>query len=541
LSDPHRISRAEPLDPAIVAALARGETFSQEDGAAAGVQHLQTHMSHVFLTSRRAYKLRKAVRFEFVDFSTRAARDVDCLDEVRLNRRLAPDLYLGIAPLRRRGAAIELGPVSEELANDALEHCVVMRRLPEGRDALTLLERGELGSAQLGALAERIALFHRANPLTRVLSEDEWREHVASPVRESLDLFAGAQLDACAREQLALALERTERFVAEHWDRFAVRLAQGRAVHGHGDLHLQHIWYETPESAPLVVDCVEFRSSFREIDAASEVAFLAMDLMHRGRADLAAHFLRSYAARSDDFGLYSVVDYFIAYRAAVRAKVGELARRDPEVDSAQRERAEQSVRVHLSLSAAALEPRGRGSLVLVCGRIGSGKSSAAAHLAELVDGVVIASDRVRKHLAGLDPLERGHAGLYTEKMTRATYESLAERALPVIDSGRTAILDATYATRALRERTRAWAETHRLEPWLLEVSCDDALVRERLVARRARDDDPSDAGPELLDSSANDYQPPAEWRADRHFRVHTGRPDWPRDLEPLARRIAARA
>jgi predicted kinase len=330
--------------------------------------------------------------------------------------------------------------------------------------------------------------------------------------------------------------------VAERWTRFATRLAQGRAVHGHGDLHLQHVWYEQPHAAPLVIDCTQFRRAFREIDAASEVAFLAMDLAYRGRRDLGEHFLRSYAARSDDYGLYSVVDYFLSYRAAVRAKVGELARRDPEVAPAQRERAEQSAREHLTLAAAALAERPSGALVIVCGKVGTGKSFAAARLAERVDGVAIASDRVRKQLAGLDPLARdGSArGIYSQPMTDATYQGMRERALPVLGSGRTAILDATHSTRGLRERTRAWAETLGLEPWLLEVSCSDALARERLATRRARDDDPSDAGPELQAASANGYDPPREWSAHRHFRVNSEEPGWERQLEPLAERIARR-
>lgn len=531
----------EPLDPAVVSALASTETYPRA-AAGDGVQHLQTHISHVFLTAQRVYKLRKSVRFEFVDFGTRAARDADCLAEVELNRRLAPDVYLGVAPLFCRGERVELGPVSDALASGAREHCVVMRRLPEGCDALSLLERGELRAEQLAVLAERIALFHRAHPLARSFSLPEWRERVAGPVRESLGVFADTPLAARDRAHLERASARCAEFLAEHWERFAARLAQGRAVHGHGDLHLQHVWYESPDAAPLVVDCVEFRREFREIDAASEVAFLAMDLTHRGRRDLAEHFLRSYAARSDDFDLYSVVDYFIAYRAAVRAKVGELARRDPEVAPAQRERAERSAREHLALAAAALEERPSAALVLVCGTIGSGKSSAAARLAERMNGVVIASDRVRKHLAGLDPLSRSGASatasIYSAASTEATYQGMRERAVPALRSGRPVILDATHSTRAGRERTRAWAAALGLDPWLLEVTCPDALARERLAARRARDDDPSDAGPELQAASASAHEPPREWPPARHFRVDTGTADWSAGLEHLVRRIA---
>ncbi len=234
-----------------------------------------------------------------------------------------------------------------------------------------------------------------------------------------------------------------------------------------------------------------------------------------------------------------MVDYFIAYRAAVRAKVGELARRDPEVAPAQRERAGRSAREHLMLAAAALEERPHGALVVVCGKIGTGKSSVAARLAERVNGVVIASDRVRKHLAGLEPLSRSGAGggIYTDALTEATYQGMRERALPVLCSGRTAILDATHATRTLRECTRAWADALGLDAWLLEVGCSDAMARERLTARRERDDDPSDAGPELQAAWSSAHEPPQEWPSARHFRVDTEGPNWASALEPLVEQL----
>jgi hypothetical protein len=537
----------EPLDADLAVDLARAGAHPGDPRAHEGVEVVQTHLSFVFLTPGRVVKVRKAVRLSFVDFGTRALRNEDCLREVRLNRRLAPDVYLGVAPLVRGAGGFAVGEVGEALAGGPRgaepEHAVVMRRLPAGCDALSLLERGGLERGHLDAVAAVLARFHAEVGLGRPAPFEpaRWRDVLARPMAENLESLRESRPAGIASEALERVAERFAARLAALAEALERRRREGRAVDGHGDVHLQHVWFEPGREEPLLIDCVEFDAKLRRIDAASEVAFLAMDLAYRGRRDLAARFLRRYAERADDFGLYPVVDLHAAYRAAVRAKVAGLASGDAAIAPPQREAAAASAARHLALAEQLLaEPR-PGPVVALCGTVGSGKSTAAERLADLLGGAVVSSDRTRKRLAGLAPETRAGAGvgagLYTPEWTERTYRALLERAAPVAASGRAALLDATFARAAQRRGALALAARVAAPAWLVEVRCSEATALARL-ARRAREGrDPSDAGPELLAASRAGFEPPAEWPAARRAVIESDAPDADAQLARLAERL----
>ena len=533
----------EPLAPELVACLATPEAHPDDPDDGSHVAWVQTHISHVFLTRQRVYKLRKAVDLPFLHFATRAERDRDCLREVALNRRLAPDVYLGVAPVVENESGYRVGRVAESLTPGAVEHCVVMRRLPVGRDALSLLESGALGAPHLASVARVLARFHAAHRLgpPPPWDRESWLARVAHPVRENVDVMQGLAdgLDAAA---VGLLGERAEAGLEGLANRLDGRRRRGRIVDGHGDLHLQHIWFEGGPETPLFIDCIEFNDELRCIDSASEVAFLAMDLGYRRRADLAAAFLDAYAAEADDHDLFAVVDWYAAYRAAVRAKVAALAASDPDIEAGQRSGAAQSAERHLSFALSLLATPAPGPLVVLCGTVGSGKSSAARALAQVSGGVVISSDRTRKHMAGVSPGARAAAppgeGLYTDERTDAVYAGLLERAESVLAAGRTAILDATFSSARQRERARAWAAGRGIRAWLVEVHCPADVARGRLECRAAEGRDPSDAGPELLETSLARWEPPDEWPAGQRRALDTSEAHWPQRAADLAREIA---
>jgi aminoglycoside phosphotransferase family enzyme/predicted kinase len=502
------------LDEAALEALATPAAHPH-DASATTVEVVQTHLSHVFLTGRRVYKFRKDVDLGFVCFDTRAARNEDCLREVALNRRLAPDVYLGVAPLEAGPGGARVGAVSEGLVSDgpAPEHCVVMRRLPEGRDALSLLAAGRLTRDQIQRVAHVMARFHAAHGLGAPAPFDPagWLEHCGAPVRDNFRLLALHAEELVPHDVLAAAQERALGFLAEHAERFEARRRDGRVVDGHGDLHLQHVWFETDDAEPLVIDCLEFSEALRRIDAASEVAFLAMDLVYRGSDGLAAHFLASYAAERDDFDLFTVVDWFASYRAAVRAKVAAIAAVDASIAEAQRAAAARSARDHLGLAASLLAPRRGASVIAVGGVVGAGKSTLSTAVAETTGGVVISSDRVRKHRLGLAPGERAPPEAYSRAGKAEVYAGLLERAEPVVGSGRVAVLDATWGRRADRDALRAWADRLGLRAVFVEARCGRDEAIRRLEARAAAARDPSDAGPELYAASVAGFEPASEW------------------------------
>ena len=325
-----------------------------------------------------------------------------------------------------------------------------------------------------------------------------------------------------------------------HPDRFDVRRRDGRAVDGHGDLHLAHVWFERDESYPVLIDCIEFTDRLRRIDAASEVAFLAMDLRYRGRDRLAERFLRRYAAETDDFHLYAVVDYFVSYRAAVRAKVAAMAAGEPELPQDQRRAARESASRHLDLAIEVLRTRQSGAVVVLTGVVGTGKSTAADVISEtLCDAVVVSSDRIRKRMAGLAAAERAPAtvegGIYTEDDTRRVYAGLLERAQSIVIAGRVAVLDATFSRHAQRAAATEFARLHGVPVLLVETQCAEASVLRRLDARERVGDDPSDAGPAFFAEHVARYEPVESGEYGAHVTIDTARPSWRRDLEIQAR------
>lgn len=543
---------ADALCQQELAALAEPDAHPLDPSATERLEWVQTHISHLFLSGARVYKFRKAVDLGFVCFATRQQRNDDCLREVALNRRLAPDVYLGVAPLLHDAGAVRVGRVGEalvQIAGDTPEHCVVMRRLPGGRDALSLLQRGRLGAPQLDRLAARIASFHESHGLgvPVPLPAAEWLRRCTGPAEENLRLIGRADEGQLAPETLERMRERTRWFVREHADRFERRRLTGRGVDGHGDLHLQHVWFESDASEPIVIDCLEFNEHLRRIDAAAEVAFTAMDLGYRGHRELAERFLRVYAREIDDFDLYAVVDYFASYRAAVRAKVALIAASEPEIAADQRSRAAESARRHLELAARSLSPRPPGGLVLVGGVVGSGKSSASEVLAEAIGGspgaAVIASDRLRKRLAGLPATTRvtaeRDAGLYAPEARRRVYRAVLERARAVAASGRVAILDATWSGAAQRAEARALAAELGATCWFVETRCAREVALERLAQRAAGGRDASDAGPELHAQSVARFEAFDASAEGRRWTLDTDTPSWRGEAVRIAAELAA--
>ena len=527
-----KASNPEPLPDGLI------DHLILPGGTAEPVDQIQTHISHLFLTRHRVYKIRKAVRFPFLDFSHRDARNRDCLDEVRLNRRLSPDVYLGIAPIRRSGTAWEIGPVAEVLAPDSSgetgEHCVVMRRLPDGGDAQALLAKGLLTDSHLAQIASRLAHFHNEHRLgnARSYSEAEWLEHVSQPIVNTLQMIETEAGPTELADRARALEEASRRRLRECADQIQSRHSAGLSIDGHGDLQLGHIWFEAGSTLPLIIDCTEFNRDFRTIDAASEVSFLAMDLIYRGHPELAEYFLAQYAQETDDYGLYTLVDFYASYRAAVRAGVALLAAKDDSISAAQRNAAQESARDHLAVAEALIKPATTGAVFVTCGIVGSGKSTVARELARTLGAATIGSDRTRKHLAGLrfDDHRGAHdnpeAGLYTDAKTDAVYAGLIERASAVVSSGRCVVLDASFALEAQRRTVLAWASERGIPAYLVEARCAPEVAYGRLCAREKSADDPSDAGPSLYEWSANHFAAPVEWPEEDRARVDTDHESW---------------
>jgi aminoglycoside phosphotransferase family enzyme/predicted kinase len=489
----------------LVRDLLRPEAFGAEAGVAVALR--TTHASWVFLVGDEAWKLKRPVDLGFLDFRTVEARRHDCEEEVRLNRRLAPDVYLAVEPVHRTPAGLKVGAADGPIVDWAVR----MRRLPDEASAEAMLARGALDAAALARLAAHAARFlaeARAVPalgapeILRASVEENFAQ-VAPFLGELLDQATWDEARAFQLGQLTTGAER-----------FGARAREGRIREGHGDLRLEHVYFLPPAGGGsggeeiAIIDCIEFNERFRCGDAAGEAAFLAMELESAGRFDLADGFVARFAEASDDFGLYGVLDFYLSYRAWVRGKVAAFVAADvgtpPELRARKRQEARRDFALARSCAGTALDPP---FLIAVGGPPGSGKSTLAGGLGRVLAAPVVASDRVRKALGGIAATTRGGADLYRPEMNERTYREMFGRARRVVESGRGVLLDATFSTPASRAAAAELARACGVRFAFIEARCSAVeTLRARLAAREAGPS-VSDATEALLEPLLRRYQP----------------------------------
>jgi aminoglycoside phosphotransferase family enzyme/predicted kinase len=510
-------------DPgALVRELLRPEAYPQPRPA--GVELRQTHASWVFLTDTEAWKVKRPVDYGFLDFSDAEKRQRCCEEEVLLGQRLAPDIYVGVAPIHRGDEGHSFkgpGPI--------VDHAVRMRRLPDEESAAMLLASGRLTPLHLQRLAERLARFYEACPTTEEMGAPSVLAANVDENHAQTLPFAGRFLDRDLVERLH---DWQRAMLASRRDRLLDRVAAGRIRDGHGDLRLEHVYYPggDPES-PLVIDPIEFSRRLRCGDAALDAAFLAMDLDAQHRPDLAAWFLSSFARASNDHDLYPVVDLYLSYRAWVRAKVACFVAADPRTAPAKASRKAREAASFLALAASYAQQTPRAPVIIVGGAIGAGKSTLANALSLALRLPVISSDETRKHLAGIPARVPGDQTLYTEEHTARTYAEVLRRARAVIESGRGVILDGTFPDRATRATAMALAREAGRPFRLLELDADDRILSARLD-RRQDGETVSDARAALLPRFRATYQPPDELHAGERLAL-----DGSRDTDDLVRQV----
>jgi uncharacterized protein len=361
------------------------------------VTQVTTHISWVFLTDREVWKLKRPVDYGFVDYTTLERRRRCCEDEVRLNRRLAPDVYLAVVPLRLGLQGYGFGA-----DGDVVDYAVRMRRLPHERSADALLRHAALMPEHLTRLAARLArFFGDAAPTPEWGTIEVIRDHVTENFAQ-VEPFVGRLV---SRETFDTVRSWQLGTLEQDPGRFQARVTQGRIRDGHGDLRLEHVYFE--DADPIVIDCVEFSERLRSGDAAADVAFLGMELTARGRVDLAERFLADFALESDDYDLYGVVDFDAGYRAWVRGKVAAFLSADPSTPPEKAARKGEEARTLFALAHSYSEARTVARpVVAIGGVIGSGKSTLAEAVGRATGVPVLSSDRTRKALAGVPPTSK---------------------------------------------------------------------------------------------------------------------------------------
>ena len=463
---------------------------------------IQTHISWVLLTGNYAYKIKKPVDLGFLDFTTLAARRHYCEEELRLNRRLAPELYLEVVPITGTPGKPVIGGTGA-----AIEYAVKMKEFAQSALLDNAIACDEIKPADIKTLARTIADFHaRLVPDSARAGDPDIS--VLPPARENFEQML--QLPDAAGDSAALSSIRdwTLREYGAHSALFEQRHAEGFVRECHGDLHLGNI--ALIDGAAMPFDCLEFNPALRWMDVMSEVAFLMMDLAAHRRRDLAFAFVNTYLEAGGDYAGVRLLPFYLVYRAVVRAKINLMRAAQDGMAPEQRDHALAGYRRYLAL--AALRARDcRGAVVITHGLSGSGKTTLTGRISSELGAIRVRSDIERKRLRGLPAPARTSSGvgkgMYTDDETVLTYDRLLAHARVIAGAGFPVIVDATFLQRAQRDAFHGLALELGLPFAIVNVTADAAELRARVAARAARENDASEATLPVLDMQIANREP----------------------------------
>ncbi len=495
------------------------------------VELVETHISWVLLTGNFVYKIKKPVDFGFLDFSTLEKRKFYCEEELRLNQRLADELYLAVVPIGGTPQMPELNATQ-----GAIEYAVKMKQFPQAQQLDEVLARGELKPDQLDAVARLIAEFHLR--IRTVADDDTYgdAEHVYQPVSENFRQI---------RQHLSGANLPDELPELEHWSAhcfkrikavIASRKSGGFVRECHGDLHLSNLaWYR---EAPLVFDCIEFNPNLYWIDVMNDIAFLVMDLQDRGQWSLAYRLLDIYLQVTGDYAGIAVMRFYLVYRAMVLVKVNAIRLGQTADDSESRQRVKNEYLNYIQLGTRYIRHT-HPLLVITRGLSGSGKSTVAGQLLEHLGAIRIRSDVERKRLFGIAPGEtaaaENNSGIYTPTATQRTYDRLYDLAGQVIDAGYPIIVDAAFLQHAQRMPFQQLAMKKQVPYVILSLEADTRVLRQRVQERQG---DASDAGLSVLEQQLLGQELPVSDEQPYLININTALPV---DVELLVEQIVQRA
>ncbi|MBE9204733.1 AAA family ATPase [Synechocystis salina LEGE 06099] len=471
------------------------------------IQCLQTHCSVVFLTGKYAYKLKKPVDLGFLDYSTPAKRKHFLEEELRLNSPVAPDIYQEVLAVELKDNQWQWQekeePAGDNDNSQPKDYLLKMAQFPQDCLFLSLFEQGKLSSQDIIALAKRVAEFHQGTVTNAEITSFGDPEVIWQSVSANFaatEKYLGIAQETDKYQQIR---QFSENFYQSQEQIFRERQAMGKIRECHGDLHLRNLcqW----RGKIQLFDRIEFNQPFRFVDVMYDIAFTVMDLQAKGRTDWAYLFLNTYLEQTGDWHGLQVLPFYLCRQAYVRAKVTSFLLDDANLTKVEKEQALGTAKdyYHLAWQYSQQGQQIKREIVLMAGLSGSGKSTVAQHLGQLLPAVHIRSDAVRKHLGGVNLDKPGKANLYSKAMTEKVYHQLLDLATLVVNSGFNIILDAKFDRVSWRSPIVEFALREQLSLTIINCDAPIEVLTKRLQCRRG---DISDANETLLLLQALDWE-----------------------------------
>lgn len=486
------------------------------------VDLIETHISYVFLAGGYVYKLKKGVNLGFLDFSGLAERQHFCHEELRLNKRLAPSVYLEVIPVCVNAwGRFTLG---HEPQSQPIDYVLKMIRLPEEGMFPRLLEKGQAVDFLLELLAARLASFHQTTPAVPLEQARGFITNLQRNMSENFSQTRHLIKRAISKQRHRMISEYSDWFFQTHQEILLTRAASGRVRECHGDLRLEHICLYNQEL--VIFDCIEFNARFRQIDVAADLAFLLMDLEHSGHQPLARDLVHGYLEKSHDQEIRILLNFYKCYYACTRAKVAGIKSAEQTTGIKQKaslQEASDFFDLAFSYALHLVRP----TLILVCGLMGTGKSTLARNIGPYLGATVIRSDVVRKELVHIETTQRQRSGfgegIYSPEISKLTYARLFSQAAKHLRAGRSVILDASFKRQRDRDQARMTATDFAARFLILECSCQEQTIKNRLQKRMVNPNEPSDGRWELFQAQRDDFEQIREVPSEMHVQIETDR------------------
>jgi aminoglycoside phosphotransferase family enzyme/predicted kinase len=486
----------------IIQAMLRPETYPKPP---ARITHLQTHISHIFLTGGLVYKIKKPMQFDFLDFSTLAKRHYFCQQEVLLNRRLTRNIYLGVVKI-----TLEKGKTLINGQGPVLEYAVLMREMPQERMMDRLLSAGKVEKKDIRALVRKLVSFYRKARREGGINHFGQVEIITKNTEENFVQTLPYVGRLIASRDYHLIVTETRKFLKRQKSLFQKRAQEGYIRDCHGDLHSANICLDKPIQ---IYDCIEFNHRFRYSDVAGDLAFLAMDLDFHGYPNLSDLLVKDYGRLSEDGDLLRLLNFYKGYRAYVRAKIHSFTSDNPELPVRQKREEERLAKKYYHLALTYIQ-QDHPFLLIVFGLMGSGKTSLAKEMARQTGWPLFSTDEIRKALSGIsltarkwEPFGRG---IYSEGMSKRTYQKMRGEAEKRLKQGQSVILDGSYKRQMERLALLELARKTKARIRFIECRAPLNVIRQRLERRGREKTAVSDGRWEIYNQQRKDFDPVTE-------------------------------